>query len=482
MDRDSRNILFLLIAVTAFKGLFAAPLYLLDDEAYYWVWSRNLSLSYFDHPPLIAVLIRLSTMFFGESIFGIRALGAILSSASIWLGLDLVYRIFENRKILWNAVIVFLLALPFFAAGTIMTPDTPMLFFIALGLWSFYRAAFEMERNYWWLTGAAFGLALLSKYTAVLWLGSLLVAMVSDTRLRRQLRDIMPWLAGVLALLIFMPVVIWNYSHDWVSFKFQLSHGLEQKSFRPLFYLGEFFGGQAGLISPGIFLLILAIWIRMTGTWEKLSSSERFLLITGFLPFLFFVYTGTRARVEANWPALCYFTGIILIARWHGKADGWRRWVKTINIGLMVIFLLIIIVQAHFKLLPLTGKQDPTNRYYGWPGVLDQIEKIWRDYPEAMPVGNKYQIQSQLAYRFKTAGVPALNISDRPNHFDYIDDTMLVGNDLLIVSAEPQPRPGKFTGKFDTVEYISTIKGFRKAEKVRQVQVYIGRNYKGRGS
>ena len=477
MDRDSRNILLIIIFATLFKMLYAAPLYLLDDEAYYWVWSRNLSLSYFDHPPMIAILIRLSTTFFGDSFLGIRALGAIATGISIWFGLDLTYRIYQDKRVLWNATWLFLLALPFFAAGIIMTPDTPMMLFLTLALWSFYRAAFEMKTKYWWVSGICFGLALLSKYTAILWLGSVFLLLVVDPHLRHQLRRPTPWLAGAITLLLFSPVIYWNAAHDWASFKFQLGHGLELKNPRPLFYLGEYFAGQAGLMTPGIFLLILALWGKMTASWKKLSGSERFLLVSGFTPFLFFMYAGSRTHVEANWPALTYLTGIIIAARWHANARGWQKWIKGINYSFLILFLLIIIVQAHFKVLPLNGKNDPTNRYYGWPGALDQIEQLWHEYPQAMPVGNKYQIQSQVAYRFKTISTPALNIGGRSNHFEYFDYQPLIGRDILIVSSEREPRPAKFQAAFDTVNFLKTITIYRNSEPVKKLQVYLGNNY-----
>ncbi len=477
MNRDSRNILIILIILTVFKGLFSAPLYLLDDEAYYWVWSKNLSLSYFDHPPMIALLIRLSTVLFGESAFGIRALGAILTSISIWFGLDLIYRIYQDKKVLWHGLALYSLAIPFFAAGTIMTPDTPMMFFITLALWASYRAVFEFKNRYWWISGLAFGLALLSKYTAILWLGSVFLVLVIDPRLRRHLRQSAPWLAGLLAIAIFLPVLYWNATHGWVSFKFQLAHGLQSKNPRPLFYLGEFFGGQAGLITPGIFLTLLVLWGKMTAHWSKLLSQERFLLITGFLPFLFFLYAGSRSHVEANWPALAYFSGLILVAVWHARSSGWKKWVRGINYGLLALLMTIVIIQPHFKMLPLTGKNDPTNRYYGWPGVLDRIEKIWQENPSALPVGNKYQLQSQLAYRLGTIRIPALNIQDRPNHFDYFDESILAGRDLLIISGEKNPRPQKFEQDFESVVHLESISGYRDDERVRNVQVYLGKNF-----
>ena len=478
MDRDSRNILIIIILTTVIKGLFAAPLYLLDDEAYYWVWSRNLSLSYFDHPPMIALFIRLSTLFFGNTMFGIRALGALSTGISIWFGLDLTYRIYRDKKVLWNAVWLYILILPFFAAGTIMTPDTPMLLFIALALWSFYRAAFELENNYWWVCGIAFGLALLSKYTAFLWLGSVFLLLIIDPQLRRHLRKATPWLAGGLALLIFLPVIYWNATHDWVSFRFQFSHGLEAGKARPFFYLGEFLAGQAGLITPGIFLLILIIWIKMTIDWKTITQQEKLLIITGLTPFLFFLYVGTRTHVEANWPVLAYFTGIIPVAVWHARAHGWRKWIRGLNISLMITVLLIISLQTHFKILPIKGKADPTNRYYGWPAALDQIEEIWRQYPAALPVGNKYQLQSQLAYRFGSIHTPALNIGDRPNHFDYFDYHQLIGRDILIISSERKPKPAKFENNFDSVVFLKTVISDRNGKRVKKLQVYHGNNYR----
>lgn len=480
MDRDSRNILFLLIGATLLKWLFSAPLYLLDDEAYYWVWSRNLSLSYFDHPPMIALLIRLSTLLFGESPWGLRALGGILAGTGIWLLLDIVYRIYDDKKILWQAAGIYLLAVPFFAVGTIMTPDTPLFLFLALGLWSFYRAVFESESKYWWLCGAALGAALLSKYTAVLWLASLFLVLLSDRGLRSQLRRPRPWLAAALALIIFSPVIYWNATHDWASFGFQLGHGFDADKPRGLFYLGEFFGGQAGLLTPGIFLLILIEWGTMTAHWKILSGREKFVLLTGLPPFLFFLYSATDSHVEANWPMMAYLTGIFLAARWQAGESRWRIWIRHLNFALLGLFFGLTLIQAHFKILPLQGKSDPTNRYYGWPEALDRIESIWQEYPDALPVGNKYQLQSQLAYRLGTAEIPALNIGDRTNHFAYFDDSVLHGRDILIVSQEKKPRPEKFTGHFKSVEHIDTIKSYRGADRVLRLQVYFGRDYLGR--
>ncbi|NQU28712.1 MAG: hypothetical protein HQ528_10515 [Candidatus Marinimicrobia bacterium] len=129
-------------------------------------------------------------------------------------------------------------------------------------------------------------------------------------------------------------------------------------------------------------------------------------------------------------------------------------------------------------MLPLTGKNDPTNRYYGWPDVLNRIAEIGQQNPDALPVGNKYQLQSQLAYRFGTIRIPALNIQDRPNHFDYFDDSILTGRDLLIISNEKTPRPKKFEDDFESVAHLETISGYREDELVRKVQVYLGKNYK----
>ena len=161
-----------LAALTVVRLVFAAILPLSPDEAYYWVWSRALASGYVDHPPMVALWIRLGTALLGETSLGVRLLGPVAVAAGTVMLADAAERLFPNGRAglvagaLWNATLLM-------GAGSItMTPDTPLLLFWCATLWAAVRLATGGGAGWWLAVGAFAGAALASKYTAAfLWLG-----------------------------------------------------------------------------------------------------------------------------------------------------------------------------------------------------------------------------------------------------------------------------------------------------------------------
>ncbi|MGH2374317.1 MAG: glycosyltransferase family 39 protein, partial [bacterium] len=191
-----------------------------DDEAYYWLWSQHLAWSYPDHPPMIAAVVAASTHLFGDGVLGIRALAVLIATvtplAVYVAGRDL----FDERAAMLAGLITAML--PAFAVGTVFAfPDAPLALFWGLALWAGWRAL--QEGGWWWVaTGAAVGLALLSKLTAfALVLG--FAGALAAGGWRRAVRD-PGFYAGILvAAALFAPVVIWNARHDWFLLHITLS-------------------------------------------------------------------------------------------------------------------------------------------------------------------------------------------------------------------------------------------------------------------
>ena len=468
-----RWLLFVLLAAAVLRMAVVAPLYLLDDEAYYWVWSRNLALSYFDHPPMTAWMLAGFNAVFGDGLLAVR-LPAILSVlVASWAGVCLTAKIYKAPAVSGHYLFMTVVAALFFGTAMVMAPDAPMTLFTALTLYFFYRAVFEDSRGAWYATGVFFGMALLSKYIAILWGLALAAFLFSSPAQRRQLKTAPPWIAVGLALLVFSPVLVWNAQHDWASFRFQLGHGLPSGKEGNV---PAYFGSQAGLVTPGVFLVLLAVWGASLRRWRALPDAQRFLVLTSLLPFLFFIYAATKAPVSANWPAFAYFTGLMLVAAWHaGAGRGWRRGVVWLNYGLMTLLIAVIVAQAHWRVLPL-DKRDPAKRYHGWPEMLAKLETVAERYPGALLVGNNYQVQSQLAYHFKTPQLPALNIDSRHNQFDYFDRGALAGRDLLIVDKAYSLEP--FAPYFDSVERLATFTIHWRGIPARHLSVVLGKNYR----
>ena len=109
------------------------------DEAYYALWAQHLAWSYFDHPPMVALWIKLSTICFGEHEFGVRALGTLSAAAGTGVVYLLSWHLFEERQAAIFAALLYCAMLLISAGAIIITPDTPLLFFWSIALYALVR-------------------------------------------------------------------------------------------------------------------------------------------------------------------------------------------------------------------------------------------------------------------------------------------------------------------------------------------------------
>src|SRR5271155_1077027 len=196
------------LALVALRLVGAAWTPLTFDEAYYWMWSKHLAFGYYDHPPAVALVIRLGTMIAGDTELGVRLV-------SILLALPMSYAVYRAAVILFGvqrvaATATILLNVTMMAAvGTlIVTPDSPLLVASSFVLF-FLAKVLESGRGAWWLAvGAAVGAALLSKYTALFFGPVILIWLVRVPKLRHWLVSPWPYLGGVVALAMFSPVIL----------------------------------------------------------------------------------------------------------------------------------------------------------------------------------------------------------------------------------------------------------------------------------
>src|SRR5215207_4277485 len=208
-SRVALNTGLLILALVGLRLIAAAFTPITFDEAYYWMWSKHLAGGYYDHPPAVAFVIRAGTMIAGDTELGVRLV-------SILLALPMSFAVYRAAAILFGGIRVaatatILLNVTMMAAvGTlIVTPDAPLLVASSFVLF-FLAKVLETGRGAWWLAvGAAVGLALLSKYTALFFGLAILIWLVTVPKLRRWLISPWPYLGGLIALAIFSPVILW---------------------------------------------------------------------------------------------------------------------------------------------------------------------------------------------------------------------------------------------------------------------------------
>ena len=175
----------LIAALTAMRLVYAGVLDLRTDEAYYWTWSKESALSFLDHPPGIAWLIRFGTAIFGDTNLGVRFGGIVAMLVTQLLLADIVRRVTHDVRAVILAVLLPEAALYYGLLMAKVAPDTAMIPCAVAMLWSLVRLH-ESGNPRWWLAAGLFaGLALLSKFTAIMLLPAVLAfALVPDWRRR----------------------------------------------------------------------------------------------------------------------------------------------------------------------------------------------------------------------------------------------------------------------------------------------------------
>jgi hypothetical protein len=230
--------------------------------------------------------------------------------------------------------------------------------------------------------------------------------------------------ACLVAALVLVPVLVWNARHDWLSFAFQLRHGLGGRARgTPVGRELELIGGQAGLVSPVLFALMVgAVWRAL----RRPATDGHFLLaVVATSCFAFFMVSALRKPVEANWPALAYVPAIPLLADAAFSERGWR-WFRAAWV-LAAALTLIIYAHAVASILPIPARKDPIARSAGWD-VLARATEAARDSLGAqltargrsVHVGaERYQDASELAFHMR--GTPrtfSVNLTGRRNQYD----------------------------------------------------------------
>src|SRR5271168_4131120 len=170
-----------LIALTVLRLVLAATLPLAPDEAYYFLWSQDLQPGYLDHPSMVALLIRAGVFCFGDTPLGIRLFGPLLAAAGSVLLWDAGERLFPHRHAGVMAAALLNATLMVGVGSIIMTPDTPLLFFWTAGLAAFVRLITSGNPRWWLVIGVVMGLALYSKYTALLFIAAACIWLVTST-------------------------------------------------------------------------------------------------------------------------------------------------------------------------------------------------------------------------------------------------------------------------------------------------------------
>ena len=437
----------LIAAMTALRVVYASVIDLRTDEAYYWTWSKEHVLSFLDHPPVIAWFIRFGTAIFGDTNLGVRFAGIVAMLVTQLLLADMVRRVTHDVRAIVLAVLMPEAALYYGLLMSKVSPDIAAIPFLVAMMWSLVRLV-ESEDPRWWLAAGVFGgLALLSKFTAVMMIPAVIAFMLVPKWRTRWLSSPYPWLAALIAVVLFLPVLIWNAQHDWASFGFQLVRATATHPFS-LRTVGDYLALQFGLVG---FILLPVVLSGLTLTaWRGYRSGDAIaiLLSTAVLvPFLYFFWKSLTLRVGDTWPMFMWPVGfaaaainITMLPRERWPSWMIRSTVRWANAAVVTGIIWVVLVFLYYVAAPwnFIGKTDPIGGEAGFEQVAARAQAQLEKTGATWIATTDYRTYAMLRW-FLRDRVPVVQINERGRFQGFRDPGMelIAGHPGLYVGREP---------------------------------------------
>ncbi|MGZ5925778.1 MAG: glycosyltransferase family 39 protein [Rhizomicrobium sp.] len=459
----ARNAGLVIAALIVLRAVMAGLLPLSADEAYYWLWSRHLAAGYYDHPPAIAFVIRFGTFLFGDNEFGVRFGGVMLSLLASWFVWAAARTILRDDRRAALAALLFNLTLIISVEMLAVTPDTPSIAATAAVLFCLAKLQSTGAGRWWFWTGIAAGLGLLSKYSGFFVGAGVLVWLLASPRQISWLKTPWPWAGGVLALLIFLPNLWWQSQHHWMTFAFQF--GRVTEGHLTARFLIEFIGAQLGLATP--FIFILAIW---GAGRARMRGDDRFLLLALSAPALaYFLIHTLHDRVQGNWPAFLYPMLAILAADAFATHAGWRRWCSRLAMPVAAAMLLLAYLQAATGLVPL--QHDPLARLLG-VGMKDVADRVVtesrRAGADAVLTGD-YETTAWL--HFYAPELPLIAVN-QPDRYLEASSAVLAGGSYLYFRDMARGDEGTVAGQFLHADKFAEVARARQGRRIATYELW----------
>jgi membrane-associated phospholipid phosphatase len=379
-----------------------------EDEAYQWLWSKNLALSYYSKPPLIALTQRLGTTLWGDNAFGIRFFSPVIAAILSLLILRFTTRLSNPR--IGFLLILIITATPLLAVGaSLMTVDPLSVLFWTAAMLSGWYAIQKNSTPLWAWTGLWMGLGFLSKYVALFqWLSWLLFFLLWKPA-RSQLRRPGPYLALTINLLLTLPVLWWNSQNNWIG----LLHigdrgGLHNPWLLTTRFFIDFTTAQFALLNPLFLLAILGALLALRHHSNR-SQLNLFLFSMGAPLLIACTLYTFRSRVHPNWIAPAVIPLLILaLLYWNQRFTSGARFVKPcLATGITLGLTAVVLLHETRWIGKLTGTSlpphlDPLRRVRGWQEcanlVADSRNRLLSEGKPVFIVTDHYGIAALLTF------------------------------------------------------------------------------------
>lgn len=479
----------------------SALIELSEDEAYQWVWSKHLALSYYSKPPFIAYTQFLGTALWGDTVFGVRFFSPVIGAILGILLLRFFAREFNARAGFFLLLII--TATPLLSAGAVlMTIDPLSVLFWTAAMIAGWRAVQPNGKTRDWLwVGLWMGFGFLSKYTALFqWLcWAVFFALWKPARL--HLRRPGPYLALVVNGICALPVLIWNAQHNWITVAHVAGDANVGRPWQPtLKHFFEFAISEFGLLNPVFFAGML--WAAIA-FWRRARFNPRLVFFFSMGAPLFLVYWlfTFHSRVLPNWIAPAVLPLFCLMVaygdmRWRLESTALKKWLVTgISLGL------VLVITAHETDLirkltrkPLPATVDPLRRVRGWEHTVGIVQNARHELlAEGKPVfiiGNHYGITGLISFYlpearesirdeplvyFRTSAVPVNQFYYWPGYQERKGENAVFAREISLRRTTLPPVPPVLESEFASVTDLGVHEIIHRGRVLRRIQLFACR-------
>ena len=421
---------------------------LIFDESYYWYYAQNMSWGYFDHPPMVAALIKLGSYIFqGE--LGMRLLSCLMAIGTPIILWDCVSDKAKTQYVPHFFVLLFSMTL-FHAYGFLMLPDTPLLFFTALFLWFYKKFLANPGIGITIGLGLTMAALMYSKYHAVL---VIFFVILSNWRLVLNPKA---WLAVLVSIAAYSPHLFWLYENDFIPINYHLFERPNRAYEFGDFTLGYFLNLVVlfGLTFPWMYLALFK-----TKTKDRFKKS---LLFLSYGVLVFFLISSIQRRVQTQWLIVVCIPMALLAFDWviHNQAS--RKWILRMGIINIAVLLFLRIGLVHAPLFPVV---------YETHGNKEWVKELKEKAGDALVIfENSYRNASMFGFYSGQTSFTLNNIMFRKNQYSIdASEQRFQGKKVAYISRFRESGDFSFENAKGTTYYGVFIDEFESYRKLKAI-------------
>jgi len=428
------------------------------DEYLYLADADHLAWGYIEMPPFLAVLGYISKLF-GGSVETVRIWGGVFGALTVVVVGNIVLQLKGNRNAVFFACLAFLCA-GFLRMNILFQPNFLDVFFWTLSSYYIICWIDTDNKKYLYYLGIAFGFGILGKYSTIFYIFSFLLAFLLSNK-RKWLTNKHFYFAMLLGVLICLPNLIWQYTHN-----FPVLHHMDLLTRQQLKYNSrvEFIVNQLLIALPSFFIWIGGFFYILFN-----RAGRKYFMIAiiymGIIAILLY-YNGKGYYAAAIYPTLMAFGGVWFSKLVTRKYFGWLKWVGPAFMLLVTYYLLPLILpytsatnlsgiyQSRYKgknpgLQWEDRKQHALPQDFadmlGWREMAEKTAKVYKSLPDSvqqqtMVYGDNYGEAGALSFYRKQVGLPEI-FSDNASYIFWLPDHFTKKYFLFVTDDVPEGDP-----------------------------------------